>query len=692
MRKPSLIAVSVAFSAVLFLAPRELPAARLTKDERAAKRVAHLNQLLESERFSLRAKAAEILGVMGVKDSGPAIMKLFADSEPGVREAAAKSLARLGHVEAVDDIIKLLGDSSLAVQRAAIDALGDLRDPKALQPLLEKGKETKEESFYTPIAIALGKLGDRKAGSTMYKIYGLIKDDANKCKVAGSLGRLNGAEAVKLLEDLSKEDDMRVKYEALWASGEMNNKDGYDWLMKRTSKLQSMVTYYDDETGIRDAFSTAIGRMRDPKLLRAALKELGQDRPAADKLPKDLLTAIRGLGRSGVTELYDDLKGLMEDGNEEVKLAAIEAVGRIHAVDAVKALIRNLERPNFQVVVASIVALGDIAPDEAIDPLIKKLEVDDWRIRFVAARALMSMRCEDMLEPMIKALGKSKEWMQKELAGMLHDCTNKDMGLDVAGWEKWWEGNKDKFEILYEEDLLSSDQTMTFYGVEINTNKVVFCLDRSGSMTLPASEWEDTVSTMGAGGNDAGDDLAPKDPKEAGKKKKKGIRTKMELLKVELIRMVKNLKPSVNFNLIQYSSDVQPWKKEKDKMLVPATDANKDECVKYIEKMSPGGGTAIYDALKRGFLYAAGAPDGKGDELKRLQDPKHELKVDTIFLMTDGTPMGGEIADPPKILEAVREWNKLGRIRVHAVGIGEGQNVDFLRKLAAQNGGKYSQN
>ncbi len=667
-------------------------AARLSKEDRLAKRVAKLDQLLGSERFNLRAVAAKTLGELGITKSAPEIHKLLKDSEVGVREAAARALGRLKYLEAVEDLVKLLEDSSLIVQKAAIEALGNIGSAKAVDPLVDKAKKNKEESLFFPIGVALGRIAEKKAGPTIYTIFKAVKDDVEKCRLAAGLGRINGAEATNLLEALHKNDDMRVKYESLWAAGEMNNADGLAWLIKRIGRIQSLVTYYDDETGVRDAFATAIGRMKSPDLLRKMLKEGEKEGRSGDKVPKDLVMMIRGVGRSRVPELYEDVKSYVTDGNDEVKLAAIEAVGLLGNPKGAEPLLKALKSHTFQVKVGAGVALGELGVDEAIDPMLELLKNEDWRLRYVAARALMNNRVEDMVPALLECMKNSSEWLQKELGGMMREITGKDNGVDVVAWEKWWEANQGKFEIQYEEDLLSSDQTMTFYGVEINTNKVVFCIDRSGSMALPASEWEDTVSTEESGGKGGSDDIAPKDPKSAGKKKKgKGIKSKMDVVKAELIRTVKQLKPNVNFNILQYSSDVQPWNKGAE-FLIPANDKNKEEALKYVSNMSPGGGTAIYDALRKAFLAAAGSPDGKDDDLAKLKDPKFKLEVDTIFLMTDGTPMGGQLADPAKILEAVQEWNKLGRIRVHSVGVGEGQNVDFLRKLAAQNGGKYSQN
>ena len=45
--------------------------------------------------------------------------------------------------------------------------------------------------------------------------------------------------------------------------------------------------------------------------------------------------------------------------------------------------------------------------------------------------------------------------------------------------------------------------------------------------------------------------------------------------------------------------------------------------------------------------------------------------------------------DPEEILGHVREWNSQRRVVIHCVGIDNVEGIEFMRKLAAQNGGKY---
>ncbi len=101
--------------------------------------------------------------------------------------------------------------------------------------------------------------------------------------------------------------------------------------------------------------------------------------------------------------------------------------------------------------------------------------------------------------------------------------------------------------------------------------------------------------------------------------------------------------------------------------------------VAYVKMLKAGGGTNISDALETALDLAG---PGTSDSTKALN-------VQTIFLLTDGVPSAGKYTSTADILSHVNEWNKLKRVKIHAIGLGKDQDKDFMRKLADQNHGKY---
>jgi hypothetical protein len=97
---------------------------------------------------------------------------------------------------------------------------------------------------------------------------------------------------------------------------------------------------------------------------------------------------------------------------------------------------------------------------------------------------------------------------------------------------------------------------------------------------------------------------------------------------------------------------------------VAADDETREAAAKFVRKVEGGGGTGIKHALEMAF--------GLGPE--------------TIVLVTDGEPTD---ASPREILDRIEELNPDGAVVVHAVGVGEDHDRDFMRDVAEGNGGEY---
>ena len=72
--------------------------------------------------------------------------------------------------------------------------------------------------------------------------------------------------------------------------------------------------------------------------------------------------------------------------------------------------------------------------------------------------------------------------------------------------------------------------------------------------------------------------------------------------------------------------------------------------------------------------------------------------ADTIFLMTDGRPNTGRIEKPEDILAELKKVNRLRKLTIHTICVGEippgGPTPDspdpvFLKKIADQNNGDF---
>jgi Mg-chelatase subunit ChlD len=119
--------------------------------------------------------------------------------------------------------------------------------------------------------------------------------------------------------------------------------------------------------------------------------------------------------------------------------------------------------------------------------------------------------------------------------------------------------------------------------------------------------------------------------------------------------------------------------------MVKATAKNKESAYQWIRGLKPHGSTYIDGALRMGFKVA-----GLLNYDKRYPD----ITLDTIVLLSDGAPTDNSFPvskkmDPEIILEHVREWNKGKQVVVHCIGVDMVEGIEFMKKLAAENGGTY---
>ena len=156
----------------------------------------------------------------------------------------------------------------------------------------------------------------------------------------------------------------------------------------------------------------------------------------------------------------------------------------------------------------------------------------------------------------------------------------------------------------------------------------------------------------------------PKPPEE---------RRRITRAKKELVRVVNALPSDVRFNLVTYSTDVDPWQEA----MVKSSKGNKTGAGKYVEELRAEGVTVTDLALEEAFS---------------------DLSLDTIYLVTDGAPTHvgssgrGDPEDSAQIVREIhnrmKELNFLRDVRIFTLGF-KGAKEEFLKKLSEDHGGRY---
>lgn len=99
-----------------------------------------LKRLLGHDDQAVRARAAELVGLIGDAGDGRALVLGLSDSSAEVRARAARALGRLGAEDAAAELERALGDRVPFVRTAAAHALGAIGSGAAFDGLLEQAR------------------------------------------------------------------------------------------------------------------------------------------------------------------------------------------------------------------------------------------------------------------------------------------------------------------------------------------------------------------------------------------------------------------------------------------------------------------------------------------------------------------------------------------------------------------------
>lgn len=363
------------------------------------------------------------------------------------------------------------------------------------------------------------------------------------------------------------------------------------------------------------------------------------------------------------------LKLVKSYGDKLVRQAALTAFAKVKD-EKIAGEIRTLAQKDPEIVtrLSALDVLSAMGDELTVDLCIEVLLKDaDWRVRAAAMRALVDIPRKKAIPALIAAMGVEQGRLIEDAEQALGSLTGMHFNGEPLMWKDWWTKNEGSFEIgkkpaeagvaqakpgetgTPNADWRKQGGHVSFYGITTRSSRILFVLDRSGSMNEPATD-----SLTG----------------------KNSSRTKFDIAKEELMSALAGLGDGDFFNLVHYSSDVERWQKS----MVKTSPESKKKAQSFVTKeLEANGGTNIHDSLREAFRLA-----GIG-----AVDKAYASNVDTIFFLTDGQPTQGEVIDPEEILRRVREWNSLSKVVVHTVGVGKDHNAAFLRRLAEENGGMY---
>ena len=299
-------------------------------------------------------------------------------------------------------------------------------------------------------------------------------------------------------------------------------------------------------------------------------------------------------------------------------------------------LLALAQSKNLEVKIVGLALLLEVGGDQAIECAQRGVDhKKSWRLRSVSYRYLARFRSLSSIPLLIARADREHGRLEGELGDALFVHTGVRC-WQRSEWEAWWRKNQEAHKLPAWQSVSSiakkagASGTVAYYGIPLASTRVAFLVDVSGSMRA-----------------------------KIGTDKKL---TRLDGAKQQLGQVIEKMNKDFEFNVIPYQSSVSPvWDR-----LRRAAKANKSEMVAAITRLKAAGGTNIYGALQRAF-----------------DDPE----VDTIYLLSDGQPSGGEINDIGEIADAVRRWNYQRQVVVHGIAIGTKSTL--LKRLAEESGGQY---
>jgi hypothetical protein len=375
---------------------------------------------------------------------------------------------------------------------------------------------------------------------------------------------------------------------------------------------------------------------------------------------KAMAAAVQDIAKVGTTDAIETLCKLEVLGPREAYLATASELDKVKDPELLKVLTdayaKADKRNRWQRQVMMLDALADDVDGPATETFRAAIKDKHPKVRLAAIRALGSAKdpkrihVELLIESLLRSeMRKDVGTPHLEAREALARITGKKI-LKHEDWVAWFRGKEDfvplkqgPAEKRVEPDDIKTydDEDLTYYDEPVTSRRLLFIIDTSGSMTAPIK-----VKTTTSSGGEHVENT-----------------TRMESAKNELIQLLKQLPAYTGFNLMQFDSDVESWKKS----MVGWSRANINSAAKFTKDLQPGGSTAANQALTEAL--------------------QNNLSVDSIYILTDGGPSDAQVAD---ILVNVEKLNRFARIKIHTVGIGSSAEA-MLKPLAEQNNGVYKQ-
>jgi len=357
--------------------------------------------------------------------------------------------------------------------------------------------------------------------------------------------------------------------------------------------------------------------------------------------PEVVRAAAQALAGFGPDLAQAPLQKLLISGADTVQSFAAQSLHDMRAEDAAwhgdLVGFAKGKSPTLRATALHLLAhCKDLDPGPALQAAGENLDHKSWQVRAAAIDLIQALRLPAGIPWLIERFDVEQARLQQDVASALHSLT-KLRFPDGPMWRAWWqkEGPTHKVSPLGDGEKPKSGRAapgtvVTYCDIPVRSDRVVFVVDVSGSMSQP----------FGTGGG-----------------------TRLDEAKRQLVRVLGMLPSKAKTNVVTFGTGAVTFRdtlQDLDEKLRLSAEI-------FTKGLAARGATNVHAGLQRAFA-----------------DPE----VDTIFLLTDGAPSAGPIVAPDALAKEIAAWN-LGRgLRIHTVALGG--KSEFLERLARESGGEHT--
>lgn len=242
------------------------------KDSQA---VEPLSKLLNHEDPVIRNMALEALKEIPDQRVPRLLTVALKEQNAGIRKSAAEALRKIGK-PSVEPLIKTLSEDDINIRITAIIILGDIRDARAVEPLIEalayktQKPSLEEAKVRLEASNALGKIGDPRA---VRPLIALLKDeDIHIRDSAKEAINEIGSPSVEYLIEALQEDNINVLITSAKILGDMKDVRAVAPLIILLTSEPAVNSWL-----LRTEIARALGKIKDPRAI-GPLEQLSNER------------------------------------------------------------------------------------------------------------------------------------------------------------------------------------------------------------------------------------------------------------------------------------------------------------------------------------------------------------------------------------------------------------------------------